>query len=166
MKKFYKENRVICILGIITVICIIVSTALLFKYFYFGNGQTKYGDRLDEIENLKITDDFKKDFVAKIKENKLIKDAEILVTGKIIYITLKFNDNVSLVEAQSIALSTVEEFSDEEKAVYDLSYTLIEEASENNEGFTIMGAMNAGRTKIEWNNNNSVSSGENEESEQ
>ena len=165
MKKFYKENRVIFILGIITIVCIIISTALLFKYFYFGNGQTKYGDRLDEIENIHISDTFKEEFISKLKENKLVKDAEILVTGKIIYITLKFADNVSLVEAQSIALASVEQFSDEEKSVYDLSFTLIEEESENNEGFTIMGAMNAGRPKIEWNNNNPVTSEATEESE-
>lgn len=165
MKKIYKENRVIFILGIITIVCIIISTALLFKYFYFGNGQTKYGDRLDEIENIPISDTFKEEFISILKENKLVKDAEILVTGKIIYITLKFADNVSLVEAQSIALASVEQFSDEEKSVYDLSFTLIEEESENNEGFTIMGAMNAGRPKIEWNNNNPVTSEATEESE-
>ena len=47
---------------------------------------------------------------------------------------------------------------------YDISFNLKEDKTENSEGFNMWGSKNAGREKISWNNNNTVTS--NEESEQ
>ena len=44
---------------LIIIACVGISAALLLKYFYFGNGGSKYGDRLDGIEAVAITDDKK-----------------------------------------------------------------------------------------------------------
>ena len=53
MKKYLKENKTLAILFIIAIICVVVSVVLLFKYFYFGNGGSKYGTRLesDDCDN-------------------------------------------------------------------------------------------------------------------
>ena len=54
MKKMYNENRTLFIILMIALVCILISFILLFKYFYFGNGQSKYGDRLQGIETVEI----------------------------------------------------------------------------------------------------------------
>ena len=51
----------------------------------------------------------------------------------------------------------MEQFSDEEKAFYDIHFTLVCEKSETNDGFTIMGSKNVNGTNLIWNNNNPVS---------
>ena len=61
MKKILKENRTLFILMIVAIVCIVVSVLLLFKYFYFGNGGSNYGDRLEGIENVVISDDKKRE---------------------------------------------------------------------------------------------------------
>lgn len=41
---------------LIIIACAAISVGLLLKYFYFGNGGSKYGDRLDGIEAVEIND--------------------------------------------------------------------------------------------------------------
>ncbi len=164
MKKFYRENRVLVILAIVVIVCMIISTALLFKYFYFGNGSDKYGDSLEKIEDLPITKKHKDAVVSKLEENKLVKSAHIDVIGCRIDITINFNDEVSLVEAQSVAVAILDEFSKEEQENYDIGFTLLEDKTEASEGLNMWGSKKAGKEKISWINNNPVTS--KEESEQ
>ena len=77
-----------------------------------------------------------------------------------VYFRFTFNSTASLVEAQSFAVKALDDFSDTEKAYYDFHFTLIEEASEKNEGFKIMGAKNVNGTNLVWDNNNAASTSE------
>ena len=158
MKKLLKENRTLLILMCIAIACIIISSALLLKYFYFGNGDSKYGDRLDGIEKVEITNEKKDEIAQNIKQSELVEDASVIVTGKIVYERIIFNSNASLLEAQAIAIKSLESFSDEEKLFYDFEFTLKQEKSEKTEGFLIMGAKNVNGTNLVWNNNNPTTS--------
>ena len=158
MKKYLKENKTLFTLMIIALVCIVISIILLFKYFYFGNGGSNYGDRLDGIENVKITEEKKSSVVSSIESNDIVTSASSSVTGRIIYIKINFGEKATLTEAQNIALKSLENFSEEEKAFYDFHYTLKQEATEKSEGFLIMGAKNVNGSNLVWENNNSVSS--------
>ena len=145
---------------LIIIACIGISVALLLKYFYFGNGGSKYGDRLDGIEAVEINDIKKESLVNSIKEGKNVKDATVTITGKIIYIRIAFEAGADLDTSKSIAVKSLEQFSEEEKKFYDVHFTLVSEKTDTNEGFTIMGAKNVNGTNLIWNNNNTVSDGE------
>lgn len=157
MKKILKENRTLFILMIVAIVCIVVSVLLLFKYFYFGNGGSNYGDRLEGIENVVISDDKKREVSSKIEENTLVDSATTTVTGKRVDIRIVFNEKASLVDAEGVALKSLDNFSDEEKAFYDFEFTLKQNATEKTEGFLIMGAKNVNGSNLVWNNNNSTS---------
>ena len=145
---------------LIIIACAAISVGLLLKYFYFGNGGSKYGDRLDGIEAAIISDDKKSEVVNSIKEGKNVKDATVTITGKIIYIRIAFEAGADLDTSKSIAIKSLEQFSEEEKKLYDVQFTLVSEKTDTNEGFTIMGAKNVNGTNLIWNFNNSVSDGE------
>lgn len=162
MKKLIQENKTLFILIIIAIICMVISAILLLKYFYFGNGGSKYGDRLEGIENVPISEEYKSSIASKISEDELVKSANILVTGKRVDIKIVFESKASLVDAQNVALKSLDNFSDNEKAFYDFEFTLKQEADESTEGFLIMGAKNVNGTNLVWNNNNSTSTDEEE----
>lgn len=145
---------------LIIIACATISVGLLLKYFYFGNGGSKYGDRLDGIEAAIISDNKKSEVVNSIKEGKNVKDATVTITGKIIYIRIAFEAGADLDTSKSIAVKSLEQFSEEEKKFYDVHFTLVSEKTDTNEGFTIMGAKNVNGTNLIWNNNNTVSDGE------
>src|SRR5574344_896356 len=96
MKKLYKENRTLFILIIVALSCILISLILLFKYFYFGNGASKYGDRLDGIENVEISTDLENKVKDNINSNKMVSNSSINIAGKIVYIKITFNETASL----------------------------------------------------------------------
>jgi hypothetical protein len=146
-------NKAIGLMICIIVVCVGISTALLLKYFYFGV-DSKYGDRLDGIEEVLITDDRIEKLDEMIREDSTIEDSQILVTGKIIYIRMAFNKSGTLTDGQNLAVKVLNEFSDKEKDFYDFQFTLVQSESDDTDGFLIMGSMNANGTKLEWNNNN------------
>lgn len=160
MKKFIRNNKAICFMLLIIIACIGVSVGLLLKYFYFGNGGSKYGDRLDGIEAVLIADDKKNEVANSLKEEKNVKDATVTVTGKIIYIRIAFEAGADLETSKSIAVKSLEQFSEDEKKFYDVNFTLVSDKTDNSDGFTIMGAKNVNGTNLVWNNNNAVSDGE------
>lgn len=162
MKKKIGENRIYIIFAIIIVICAGVILAVLIKNF-FGTGADKYGDRLDGIDKVKISEEKQKEIEEKLEEKDKISDVGVSIYGKIIYISFKFEDGISLAEAKTQAVSSLDEFSEEEKAFYDFQFSLKQDKTEKNDGFNIMGAKNVNGTKVAWVNNNSAQAEEKEE---
>lgn len=156
IRKFYKEHRVFTILMAIVIVCAILIATVLIQCFYVGNGKNKYGHRLDGIENYQISESRQSDFENNIANNDKVKSVEINVTGKIVYITMQMAENVDIVEAESIALKSLEEFSEEEKKVYDFNITLKQNSNATSEGFYISGAKNVNGSGLVWNNNRKV----------
>ena len=75
-------------------------------------------------------------------------------------IIIDFVGDTSLVEAQSKAAASLEQFSENLLSYYDINFTLTCGSTENSEGFTIMGARNVAGSGLVWNNNTPVESEE------
>ena len=162
MRKAISNNKAIFLMITIILICAVLSIILLFKYFYFGNGGSKYGDRLDGIEEVLITDSDKENVINTLKESEDIEDCSVLVTGRIIYIKIVFTPGYDLTSAKSEAAKTIDMFSDDKKAYNDFSFTIESADAEDAEGFLLMGAKNKNGTNLVWNNNNTTVTDEEE----
>ena len=106
IKSIWYENRVLFVLIIILIICAFIVVGVLAKYF-FGSSSSKYGDRLDGIEEVIITDEMKNTFLDNMNKDELVENTTIKVIGRVIYVSLDFKDNTSLVEAESRALASL-----------------------------------------------------------
>lgn len=159
IKKLWVENRVLFVLFVIILVCLLLIMGVFLKYF-FGASSSSYGDRLDGIQEVEVTDELKNNFLTSIREDDLIQEATLNTKGKIIYISLTFKDGVSLVEAQSKAQASLQFFEEKYLNFYDFQYTLKGNKTENSEGFIIMGARNVNGTKLSWNNNTEVAKNE------
>lgn len=155
IRKIWIQNRVLFVLFIIVLICLGIIMSVFFKYF-FGSSKSSYGDRLDGIKEVEVTDEMKDIFLSSMRNDELIHDATIKVKGKIIYITLLFHDNVSLVEAQSKALASLSNFEQKYLDFYDFQYILKGNATDTSDGFLIMGAKNVNGSGLVWNNNTEI----------
>lgn len=162
IKKFYREHRVFTILLAIIIVCLGIITTVLFQCFYVGNAD-KYGDRLEGIENHKISESKISDYEVNVTNDEKVKSTKVDIVGKIIYIKIVYNPGCSLEEAESIAAQSLEKFSDDEKSFYFFNFTLKQSKSESSDGFLISGAKHQNNATISWNNNNEVNSDETEE---
>lgn len=153
LKKIWRENSVLLVLFIILIACLIAISVVVVKYFV-GASSSKYGERLEGIDKIPYTEKDQKDLATKLEEDELINDVSVRTSGKIIYVTIKFSEKTTLVEAQSKALASLDNFSEEVLNFYDIQYMIQADSTEDTEGFQIMGSRNiSGTGGIVWNNN-------------
>lgn len=160
LKKIWQENSILFVLLFILIACIIAISIVVVTYFV-GDSSSKYGDRLDGIEDYPFDEDTQNEIISQIEENEIVEDVTMRVSGKSIYITITFVPETTLVEGQSVALSSLDYFSEETLSFYDLEYMIEAEATEETEGFQLIGAKNvSGTGGIVWNNNTEFETGE------
>jgi len=119
------------VLGLSLILFIIML--IIFGSLFLGNGEGKYGNRLDGIEEVKLSNSFLKEIETGLEEDERIISSTVRLQGKIVYINFEVNSDVSVDTAKEIANSTLEKFSEEEMAFYDFSY-LVKWTTENEEG--------------------------------
>ena len=151
LKKIWQENSVLFVLLFILIACLIAISVVVVTYF-IGDSSSKYGDRLEGIENYPFDEDMQNEIIAQIEEN--VESVTMRVSGKVIYITITFAPATTLVEGQSVALASLDYFNEETLSFYDLEYMIQADDTEDAEGFQIIGAKNvSGTGGIVWNNN-------------
>ena len=123
LKDFYKRNRVYSILMIISITCIIAIIVGVVLYFIGQTSKDKYGNRLNGIESVEIKESKILEIEKKISENELVKDAQVDIKGKLIYILITMNTGKHS-DSEAIAQESLELFSEEEKAFYDILLAL------------------------------------------
>ena len=151
LKSFYKNNRVYSILMIISIICIVAILVGVVLYFLGQTSKDKYGNRLEGIEKVEIKESKLNDIEKKITENELVKSTDAVIRGKLVYITITLNTGTHA-DAESIAQSSLELFSEEEKAFYDIQYIVDNKDEKIEENFPVMGYIKAGNSVIKWTN--------------
>ena len=150
LKAFYKKNRFYSILMLISITCIIAILVGVLVYFFSQTSKDVYGNRLEGIEKVKIKDNKKSEIVKTIESNEKVNDVEIDIRGRLVYIIISLKEG-GHADAEAVALSSLELFSESEKAYYDIQF-IIENKAQSEENFPIMGYVKAGNTVIKWTN--------------
>ena len=151
LKSFYKNNRVYSILMIISIICIVAILVGVVLYFLGQTSKDKYGNRLEGIEKVEIKESKLNEIENKITESELVKSTEVVIKGKLVYITITLNTGTHA-DAESLAQTSLELFSEEEKAFYDIQYIVDNKDEKIEENFPVMGYIKAGNSVIKWTN--------------
>lgn len=156
MKKLWKSNRVVFVLVIILIICFIAICSVALTFFY-SKDTNEYGNRLNGIEKHPISSELKSNYKETLLANDSIKSVEFNTKGRIIYVNIKFDENISLDNAKKLVEDNLSLFSEDILSYYDLQFIL------SSDNFTIMASKNVASEKISWNNNTPIKEEENEE---
>jgi len=138
------------VIGLSLILFIIL--VFIFVSLFLGNGEDKYGNRLDGIEEVKLSNKFLNEIETKLKEDESIKEANVRLQGKVVYIVFEVNSDVSVETAKIMASTTLENFSNEELSFYDFNYlvkwtNIIEEKEEIS---AIAGNKHHSKDSITW----------------
>ena len=156
MKKLWKSNRVVFVLVIILIVCFIAICSVALTFFY-SKDTNEYGNRLNGIEKHPISSELKSNYKEKLLANESVKSVEFNTKGRIIYVNIKFDENISLDNAKKLVEDNLNLFSEDILSYYDLQFIL------SSDNFTIMASKNVASEKISWNNNTPIKEEENEE---
>jgi len=153
LKAFYRNNRVYVILMGIAVLCLIIVLSILLAYF---NSQTRgslYGNRLQGIENVEITDSRLRTIETSLNENNIVEKVNVRVIGRIIYLNFHLVDAAKPTEVKAIAINSLELFNDDEKDFYDMAFLFNRKlVDEEDTSFPVIGNKRGGQSTISWTN--------------
>ena len=133
------------------------------QYLYPDDKLTVYGNRLDDIDKVKITDEKKNEIIKMIKEKAGIKDAKIDIQGKIINVSITASEKENTKEEmQKLCTEILLKFSSEEIKFYDFQFFIKNEDL----NYNMIGYKNKISEEISYSDDVIVSEVEDEKKEQ
>ena len=145
MKFVKKHINLFVFLGVIILIALGV---FMVKSLFFPSETTAiYGTRLDGRNKVKITNEKKDNIKNALTEN--TQSVTVRVAGRIIYVVVKGNAELSVETAKSFGGKVLENLTEEEKAYYDIQ--LLVENEENAAQFPIIGYKQHTKSDFSWN---------------
>lgn len=150
--EFIKKYKFLIIIICIGILLLILSSSSIIKLFFPNLGVPIYGDRLDNIEDVKISSSRRSEIANTLMLNDSINNAKVNVSGAIINIIIDVKEGIDITEAKNMGLKALMELSDDEKKVYDIQLFITQEevTDEDDILFPIIGYKNRLNTNIVW----------------
>lgn len=146
MKKM-KVLKIITISLISVLVVMIAGVLIVMGVFLPKTNGDVYGNRLDGIENVPVTDEIKTNITQAIATTEKSDSSKITLNGKILKITINVKDDVSLDDSKKIYDSFKDKLPENIKNFYDIEVIII------NKNYSVFGYLKAGRTNLVWTNN-------------
>lgn len=123
IKEWAKNNKGLAIVILLSLVLLIVLIIMSIQFF-IGGSSSKYGNRLDGINDVKIADDTYKGVKEEVEETGEVENIDIRLQGKIVYTTMVLKSETSTDKAKEIASATLDNYSEKELKYYDFSFFL------------------------------------------
>ena len=146
-RKNKQDNIILLVLGGVLLVCFIAICLLFYKYFYAGTSDTKYGDRLDGIENYVLSSTLEDDIKTIYKDNNTVGEISINNQGKIVYINIEFVAGTKAADAKTLAAKALDAIGEDNLTYYEVQFIL---KCSDTEGFPIFGTKSTNNTKVVW----------------
>ena len=147
MKNFIKNNKVTAIAFIICVIFVILVFAV--KLTFFPNeGTAIYGDRLDGIEEVEITDNQQDDIIKSLEDRDEVKSASTDIKGRTLNVLITVNDDVELDPAKALTSSIIDNLEEDQTSYYDIQVFISKDNDDTR--FPIIGYKHQNKDGFSW----------------
>ncbi len=146
LKKFYKNNRIYCILMLVSLLCFILMGSAVVIYFIHQASSSPYGPRLDHIDEYPAKEEVK-NLEKYFNDEASSKNATARIQGKIIYVTVEVDSKTSLEDIQKMAVGSLDKLMDDQKAYYDIQFTFTRDGLP-----AYQGSKSSTKTVITWAN--------------
>ena len=147
MKKFIKNNKLVVITFVICLIFVILLFAI--KLTFFPNeGTAIYGDRLDGIEKVKITESEEDSIIATLEDKAEVKEASCDIEGRILNVLITVNDDVELDQAKALTTSIIENLEEDQTTYYDIQVFISKDNDDTR--FPIIGYKHQNKDEFSW----------------
>jgi hypothetical protein len=150
--EFIKEHKFMVVTLVLFLLMLFAGGILTYKLF-FSYGNDKYGDRLKPIENLKINDHTIKKLESELKELEHVEKVTTNINGKLINVMFTVDKDLDKGKAKEHGDKVLSYFSEEERKNYDIQIFVMTKEIKEEEGYSIIGYVRAGKEAIEWSNN-------------
>ncbi len=148
--KFIKKHKVALIVTAVVIILLVLCAIGIKSAFFSNINGSKYGNRLDGIENYPIDSSVIDDIKETIKETGYVNSISYDLEGRCMYFIIEVKSDVDLTTSRSLADKIAEKLSDEIKSYYDIQ-VLIDSEDEESEIYPTIGAKHKTSVGFKWN---------------
>ena len=148
--NFLKKHKVAFI---VVGVCILLIVLLFFaiKNTFFSNiSDSKYGTRLDGIENYPISDALVTDIKNAVTENEAVNNISYDLEGRIINFVINVKKDTEIGAARESATKILEFLNEEYQAFYDIQVFITCEDAENT-NYPSIGYKHKTSSEFKWN---------------
>lgn len=141
--NFIKKHKILIVFVLILFIILVLSTIYIYSY---KNNKDKYGNRLNGIENVIISNDTVENVKQTVLNNNNCISVSYKLDGKLIKLFIEVKPETDELSLESVFNLVLDQFSESEKAFYDFEifvtsdsdmYPLIAYKHRNNDIFSI-----------------------------
>lgn len=148
MKYIKKNKKTFIAIGIFLLFVILL---IPIKMALFPNsGKAIYGDRLDGIEKVPISNKTSANLKDKFKED-AVRDVTYRISGKTVELIITVAPEVSVDTAKKYGSKSLEVFSEDERKFYDFQIFVTKEETSNE--FPIIGYKHHSKSSLTWTKN-------------
>lgn len=146
--KFLKKNKAILITILLVLIVLIITGVALFKFLFSGINESKYGNRLDGIENVTITEEVINKNKETLSSIEGVASVTYNLSGKICNFVITVNKDVTPDTVKKVVPKILEEYSEEQKKFYDFQVFI--NSSEESKIYPVIGYKNIQNETFTW----------------
>ena len=121
--KWIKKNCGLFIVFVLALI-LLIFISIIFIGLLAGNSSDNYGNRLDGIEDVKISSEIYEEVEKEVMETELVEKISTRLQGKIVYTTIVLKSDVNINKAKELAENTLDNYNEEQLGFYDFSFFL------------------------------------------
>ena len=146
-KKFVKNNKLTVITGIICLIFVIFVFTIKIIFFP-SESKAIYGDRLEGIEKVKITNKNEDKIVSKLEEKDEVKKASCDIKGRVLNVIITVNDDVSVDTSKGLGNEILTNLEKKQIKYYDIQVFV--KKDNDDEKFPIIGYKHQDKDNFSW----------------
>ena len=120
------------------------------KDFFLSQDGALYGNRLEGIEKVPITNELKKDIKDFLLSNEGIKKVNTNVHGKIFIIVILVDETIIFDNVIEYSIGELAKCSDEQKGFYDIAFLVDYEKETDKKDFPKIGSKSKNSNSIVW----------------
>lgn len=147
VKAYFKNHRAMSI-GYILCFLLIVFVVVLNFTFFSNNSKAVYGDRLDGIEEVRITDNKLEQIESELNEKDEVSSSDASTSGRILNVIITVNDDVSVETARSLTEVIDSAIDDDQRNYYDTQVFI--KKNNDDASFPIIGYRHEDKTTYSW----------------
>jgi len=148
--KFIKKNKFIVIVICIVLIILLTSFYSVARLLFPDLGTPIYGDRLENIDKMILTNDKKISIINNIKLNDIVEEASLDIKGILINIVVSVKEGTDVSAAKNIGTKVLTQFTTEEKEFYDIQFFITQNTEEENTLYPLIGYKNKLSPTFVW----------------
>lgn len=145
--SFIRKNKfVIIAIGVFLILVVLVFQ--IATMFFPEEGTALYGDRLDGIEEVELSNSKLTKVESNLKSDGAVKEADVSVAGKIVEVIITVQDDTSVDTAKALNTKVLDSLSNKEKKFYDIQI-FVKKDSEATD-FPIIGYKHHAKDTFSW----------------